>query len=88
MNKKTFNKLTFDEAIQQLKDEGANITTYEELIEFAKGEIDRGNLFLAMQILGALNHEQADYYNYDYSMGDCDTPTPIENKEDLEDFID
>lgn len=86
MTKKELYELDFDEAIEKLQEENTNITTYETLKDFAIDNISYDNLFLAMHILEALNETQAEYYNYDYSMGTLETPTPIETLEDLEDF--
>ena len=66
------------------------ITTEEILIDFAKSKIDDDNIYIAIHILGAIHNNPYDteYYLYDYSMGTLETPTPITEKEDLEDYID
>lgn len=87
MTKKEFNKLSFDEAISRLMEEGENITDYETLKDFAKDQIDNDNFFVAIHICEALNDDQTEYYSYDYSMGTLETPTPIKTKEDLAHLI-
>ena len=86
MKKRELKKLTFDEAIEKLEEENNCITTYSILKEFAIDNINNDNLFLAIHILQALEENEAEYYKYDYSAGTFETPTPIENLEDLEDF--
>ena len=86
MKKRELKKLTFEEAIEKLEEENNYITTYSILKEFAIDNINNDNLFLAIHILQALQENEADYYNYDYSAGTFETPTPITSLEDLEDF--
>lgn len=86
MRKRELKKLTFEEAIEKLQEENNCITTIDVLKEFAIDNINNDNLFLAIHILQALQENEAEYYSYDYSMGTLETPTPIENLEDLEDY--
>ena len=86
MKKRELKKLTFEEAIEKLEEENNYITTYSILKEFAIDNINNDNLLLAIHILQALEENEAEYYNYDYSAGTFETPTPIESLEDLEDF--
>lgn len=86
MKIKDLKKLTFEEAIEKLQEENDCITTYNILKEFAIDNIKNDNLFIAIHILQAIQENEADYYNYDYSMGTLETPTPIKSLEDLEDF--
>ena len=80
------NKLTFDEAVEKLQEETNCITTIDTLKDFAIKNINEDNLFLSIHILKALQENTTDYYNYDYYIGTLDTPTPITNLKDLEDF--
>ena len=75
----------FNDAAEELSGQHDCITTYEALKDFAKHNIDKGYLFLAEHILNALRNT-ADYYDYDYSMGTLDTPTPLLHIADLEDY--
>ena len=79
----------FNAAIEELMEEHDNITTRDTLIEFAKSKIDDDNLFVAVHVLEALNTgAYSDYYQYDYCMGTLETPTALNDVNDLEDFCD
>lgn len=88
MTKKELHKLTFENALNQLYDEVNTITSYEVLKDYIKLKIDEDNILLALHLLKALwedtSLDDADYYNYDYTCGTCDTPTPLTCLEDLE----
>jgi len=88
MTRKDFETKSLEELCVQLEDEGADITTYDTLKDFAKRNIDEDNFFLTQHICEALNEKQAEFYIYDYSMGTMETPTPIESKDDIEHLID
>lgn len=75
----------FNDAAEELSEQHDCITTYEVLKNFAKHNIDRDYLFLAEHILNALR-DTADYYDYDYSLGTLETPTPLRLIADLEDY--
>lgn len=75
----------FNDAVAVLSEQYDCITTYAALKDFAKYNIDRDCLFLAEHILNALR-DTADYYDYDYSLGTLDTPTPLRHIADLEDY--
>ena len=87
MTERQLKKLSFEDAIEKLSAENEQITTYEILKSFAIDNINNDNLFLAIHILQGINEKQADYYSYDYSMGTLETPTAIETKEDLKDYL-
>ncbi len=79
----------FNAAIEELMQTHDGITTYEELKDFIKSKIDDDNLIVAAHLINELNTcEYAEYYNYDYSMGTLETPTPLKDISDLEDFCD
>ena len=88
MTENQLKKLSFEDAVEKLSSEKEQITTYETLKSFAIENINNDNLFLAIHILQGINEKQADYYDYDYCMGTLDTPTAIETKEDLKDYLD
>lgn len=75
----------FNDAAEELSAQNDYITTFEALKDFAKYNIDRDCFFLAEHILHALRDE-SDYYDYDYSMGTLETPTPLRLIADLEDY--
>ena len=87
MKKQELKKLSFENAVEKLRQEKDNITTYETLKQFSIDNIENDNLFLAIHILQGINDEQADYYDYDYCMGTLETPTPIKTKDDLIDYL-
>ena len=90
MTKEQFNNMSFAEAIQQLDAENDCISSIDRLKDYAKYQIDNDNYFLALHVLQALNDDTtgAEYFDYDYSMGTLETPTPINSKEDVEHLID
>lgn len=85
MNKQELETKSFIEALNELKDLHESITSYEQLKEFAKFNIDGDNMFLAIHILKALN-DYSDYYDYDYCMGTLETPYPLRTLSDLTDY--
>ena len=87
MTERQLKRLSFEDAIEKLSAENEQITTYETLKSFAIDNINNDNLFLAIHILQGINENQADYYSYDYCMGTLETPTAIETKEDLKDYL-
>lgn len=90
MTKKEFNELSFDEVMQRLYNDGAgDITSIDILKDFIKEKIDNEDYYIAIPLLQAINEDtQGSYYwDYDYSMGTLDTPTPIRSKEDIEHLI-
>ena len=87
MTEKQLKKLSFENAVEKLSNEKEQITTYETLKSFAIDNINNDNLFLAIHILQGINERQVDYYSYDYCMGTLETPTAIETKEDLKDYL-
>lgn len=90
MTKAEFENMTLDEVIEYANENINDLTTEDVLIEFAKTKIDDDNIYMAIHVLGAIynNHYDTEYYLYDYSMGTCETPTPVTCKEDFENYID
>lgn len=79
----------FNTAINELSEQRDEITTYDELKEFIKSKIDDDSLLVAAHLTNALNTcDYAEYYSYDYCMGTLETPTPLKDISDLEDFCD
>lgn len=89
MNKDQFNTLSFDEVMQQLNEEKDTITTIDILKDFIKENIDNDNYYLALHVLNAIAEDTSDaqWWIYDYCMGTLETPTPINDKEDIEHLI-
>lgn len=91
MTKVEYEEMTLDELITWAYENLDDITTEEMLLDFAKTKIDDDNIYLAIHILEAVYKSEESYngyYRYDYNMGTLETPTPIRDKEDLEDLID
>lgn len=87
MKRAEFEKATFEEVIEKLIDEGNNITTYDELVDFARECIDNREFNLAINILEVLRDDESEYYEYDYSMGTLETPCGLNEKEHVEHLI-
>lgn len=87
MTRQEFDSKEFEEVMEQLDEERDDITTYERLKEFAKDKIDSDDLLVAIHILEALQSESVDWYEYDYCMGTCQTPSGITEKEHVEHMI-
>lgn len=79
----------FDAAIQELMEQRDDISTYETLKDFIKSKIDEDNLIVAAHLITELKDcPYAEYYGYDFCMGTLETPTPLKNIADLEDYCD
>ena len=92
MTKEVFNKLSFEEAVSQLQDEGiGTITNIEVLKDFIKEKIDNDDFNVAIHLLEAIwndpSPEDSYYWDYDYCMGTLDKPTSINSKEDIKHLI-
>lgn len=83
MTREDYNNKEFEEVMEQLDEERDDITTYERLKEYAKDKIDGDDLLVAIHILEALQNDSVDWYEYDYCMGTCQTPSGITEKEDI-----
>ena len=88
MKVKELYTMDFNEACEKLAGETDIITTYESLKDFAIHMIQEDHLYLAMHILEAIHKAPADYYDYDYSMGTLEDPTPLTLTFDLIDYCD
>jgi hypothetical protein len=88
MTRAEFESKSFEEVMEQLNAERDDITTYENLKEYAKMQIDNDNLNVAAHVLNAIWNDSQDWYNYDYNMGTLDTPVSIMEKADVEHLID
>ncbi len=86
MTMKELYSKTFEEVIEGLSEANENITSAISLKEYIKAIIDEDYLFLAIHLLNALWKSSADYYDYDYSMGTLETPTPLRSIADLENY--
>lgn len=75
---------TFEETIELLKETVYDITDRETLRQYAIDNAHTdGYENLAIHILEALRDNDADYFQYDYSMGTLSTPKPLKDYDDL-----
>lgn len=89
MTKKEFEVMSFEDFIEWANENLDDVTHEEILKEFAIEKLQDDNFGMALHIINAIynNPYDTEYYRYDYSMGTLETPTPITDKEDLEDLI-
>ena len=89
MTRKEFETMSFEDFIEWAKENLDDVTDEEILKEFAIEKLQDDNFIMALHIINAIynNPYDTEYYRYDYSMGILETPTPITDKEDLEDLI-
>ena len=90
MTRAEFEEIEFDELIELMYENSYDITREENLKEFAIGKLWDDNFGMALHIINAIHENPYDteWYRYDYSMGTLQTPSPITDKEDVEDLID
>ena len=86
LDRRIANGETLDDIVPALMDDGADITSYDDLKRFAIEKIESDELYLAEHVLKACL-DVADYYGYDYSMGTLEKPTAIDGGEDLIDYV-
>lgn len=89
MTREQFENMDFDELIEYTRCNIGYITTEEVLKDYAIEKIQGDDFNMAIHILNALNDSPYGviWYRYDYSMGTLETPTPITEKENIEDLI-
>lgn len=89
MTRKEFEAMSFEDFIEWANENLDNVTDEEILKEFAMEKLQDDDFGMALHIINAIynNPYDTEYYRYDYSMGRLETPTPITEKEDLEDLI-
>lgn len=83
MTREELNNKSFEELIEQLKEERDDFHSYEDMKDFAKYQIDNDNLYFALYILNGINDSPADWYLYDYTMGTLGSIDTITCKEDI-----
>ena len=90
MIREQFEAMNFNELMECAYENLDDVTTEEDLKEFAMYSLENDNFSMALHIINAIyeNPYDTEWYRYDYSMGTLDTPIPIVNKEDIEDLID
>lgn len=90
MTRAEFEAIEFDELIELMYENSYEITNEETLKSFAMGKLQDDNFGMTLHIINAIyeNPYDTEWYRYDYSMGTLQTPSPITDKEDVEDLID
>ena len=83
MTREELNNKSFEELIEQLKEERDDFYSYEDMKDFAKYQIDNDNLYFALYILNGINDNPTDWYLYDYTMGTLGSIDTINCKEDI-----
>lgn len=84
---KNFDNLTFQEKCEALCSNIDELHDRETMIDFAKYQIDEDRIFLAIHVLQAIDGNSADYWRYDMNMGTLETPTPIEDDDDINEIM-
>ena len=89
MTRAEFEEIDFDELIELMYENSYEVTSESTLKEFAMNKIQDDNFGLALHIIQAIynNPYDTEWYRYDYNMGTLQTPSPITDKEDIEDLI-
>lgn len=76
----------FDQAILKLQEERDDIVNYEELKDFAIHEIANDYISVAADILDCMDTND-DWYRYDRTLGLANSPVPLFDIEDVEEYI-
>ena len=89
MTRKQYENMSFEELMNWANNNLNSITNEELLKEYAIDKIQDDNFSMGLHIINAIykNPYYTEWYRYDYSMGMLETPTPIVDKEDIEDLI-
>lgn len=89
MDRGQFLRMNFDELMEYAIETYDGVTTEEQLKDFAIHLLQDDNFGLALHIINAIYNNPYDtiYYRYSYDMGTLETPTPITEKEDVEDIV-
>lgn len=90
MTRAEFEAIEFDELIELMYENSYDVTSEETLKSFAMDKLQDDDFGMALYIINAIynNPYDTEWYRYDYSMGTLQTPSPITDKEDVEDLID
>ena len=90
MTRAEFEAIEFDELIELMYENSYDVTNEETLKSFAMDKLQDDNFGMALHIINAIyeNPYDTEWYRYDYNMGTLQTPSPITDKEDVEDLID
>lgn len=89
MTREQFNNMSFDELMEWANENLDDVTHEEILKEFAIDKLQNDDFGMALHIINAIyeNPHDTEWYRYDFCMGRLQTPSPITDKEDIEDLI-
>lgn len=78
---------TFDDVIYDFEEDNDCIVSRDVILDYVIYQIQNDRLYLARHVLDAVDTDYADWYNYDASMGTLETPTSVDNVNDLYDYV-
>lgn len=87
---KRFNKNSdFNEVMEYLNENADDVTTYDQLADFAKQRIDDGMLSVAIHVLTSIYEDKADgeWFLYDFCMGTLEKPAGVDCFEDVKHLL-
>lgn len=87
LTRNDFEIANFEYLINILLDDSNIIHTYEDIENYARHLLDRGDIWSAIHVLTELAYHPGYYYEYDFSTGSCGSLTLLQNKEDLEEYF-
>jgi hypothetical protein len=89
MTRERFEAMSFDELMEWAYENLDDVTDEETLKQFAMCKLEDDDFGMALHIINAIydNPYSPEWYRYDYCMGRLQTPSPIADKEDIEDLI-
>lgn len=89
MTREQYEAMSFNELMEWAYENLGCVTDEETLKSYASHNLDDDNFGMVLHIINAIyeNPYGTEWYRYDYSMGTLEIPTPITDKEDIEDLI-
>ena len=89
MTRERFDAMSFDELMEWAYDNLDDVRDEESLKQFAMDKLQNDDFGMVLHIINAIydNPYDTEWYRYDYCMGTLQTPSPITDKEDIEDLI-
>lgn len=80
--------MSFDEQCSYLCNYVNDVHTYDDMKDFIISNINSDDLYLALHVLEAITNDNAEYYLYDMGMGTMETPSSINDEEDIQSILD
>lgn len=89
MTREEFYDMDFYDLLNYLSDEGYDdyIHSRDTMIDAIRHYCDEDNMLMVEHIAHALYEDDADYWRYDFTMGNFEDPTPLNDVSDLEDIF-